>query len=58
MAERNDLLIAKLLGAPIDPNLNVPVAIAEIAEVEKAQPGELVRIFNSSDEDSNVDDNF
>jgi hypothetical protein len=56
MAERIDLEIAQVLGAPIDPNLKVPVALMEIAEIETAQPGELVRIFNSSAEDANVDD--
>jgi hypothetical protein len=54
--DRVDLVIARDLGQPIDPNLNVPVAIAEIANVETAEPGELVRIFNASDEDANADD--
>lgn len=53
--DRVDLTIAQVLGAPIDPNLKVPVALAEIAEVETAQPGELVRIFNNSAEDVQTD---
>lgn len=56
MAERVDLEIARLIGAPIDPNLKVPVALAEIANIETAEAGELVRIFNNSAEDVNVDD--
>lgn len=54
--ERVDLEISQVLGAPIDPNLKVPMALSEIAEIETAQPGELVRIFNSSAEDAGVDD--
>jgi hypothetical protein len=53
--DRLDLTIAEVLGAPIDPNLKVPVAISEIAEVETAQPGDLVRIFNNSAEDVQED---
>jgi len=53
--DRLDLTIAQVLGAPIDPNLKVPVALSEIADTETAQPGELVRIFNSSAEDAGVD---
>jgi len=56
MAERVDLEIARLIGAPIDPNLKVPVALAEIANIETAEAGELVRIFNNSAEDVNEDD--
>ena len=54
--ERNDVIIAQVLGAPIDPNLKAPVALAEVCELETAQPGELVRIFNSTAEDVNEDD--
>lgn len=54
--DRLDITIAQVLGAPIDPNLKVPVALKEIAEIETAQPGELVRIFNNSAEDGNTDD--
>jgi len=53
--DRLDLEIAQVLGAPIDPNLKVPVAISEIAQIETAQPGELVRIFNNSAEDVQED---
>jgi hypothetical protein len=53
--DRLDLTIAQVLGAPIDPNLKVPVALAEIAEIETAQPGDLVRIFNNSAEDVQAD---
>lgn len=53
--DRVDLTIAQVLGAPIDPNLKVPVALAEIAEIETAQPGDLVRIFNNSAEDVQED---
>lgn len=56
MAERVDLEIARLIGAPIDPNLKVPVALSEIANIETAEAGELVRIFNNSAEDINEDD--
>jgi hypothetical protein len=56
MAERIDLEIAQVLGQPIDPNLKVAVALSEIANLETAQPGELVRIFNNSAEDTNDDD--
>jgi len=54
--ERTDLLIAQVLGSPIDPNLPVPVEIAEIANVESAKPGDLVRIFDYTGEDANADD--
>lgn len=56
MPERNDMVIAQVMGQPIDPNLKVPVALSEIANIETAQPGEMVRIFNNSAEDTNVDD--
>jgi len=56
MSERIDFEIARVLGAPIDPNFKVSLPLAEICNLETAQPGELVRIFNSSDEDANVDD--
>jgi hypothetical protein len=52
----HDKLIAQLLREPIDPNLKVSLPISEIAEVEFAQPGEEVKIFDYSDEDANVDD--
>ena len=55
MVDRIDLEIAQVLGAPIDPNLKVPVALMEIAEIETALPGELVRIFNNSAEDVQTD---
>jgi hypothetical protein len=54
--DRVDLLIASTLRAPINPNLPVPLAISEIAEVEEAQPGEMVRIFDYTGEDGNADD--
>ena len=54
--DRVDLVIARDLGQPIDPNLSVPVELAEIANVETAEPGELVRIFDCTDEDANADD--
>jgi hypothetical protein len=52
--KRNDLEIARLIGQPIDPNMKVPVAIAEICNVETAQPGEIVKTFEASD--INADD--
>lgn len=54
MAERVDLEIARVIGEPIDSNLKVPVALAEIADVETALPGEEVKYYAS--EDANVDD--
>lgn len=56
MDKRIDVEIAQVLGAPIDPNLKVPFVLSEIAEIETAEPGELVRIFNNSAEDVNSDD--
>ena len=56
MAERVDITIARLVGQPIDPNLKVPVALAEIANILTAQPGELFRIYNNSAESGEVDD--
>jgi len=52
--ERVDLEIARLIGQPIDPNLKVPVAIAEICNVETAEAGEIVKTFEASD--ANADD--
>jgi len=54
MADRIDLEIARVIGEPIDSNLKVPVALAEIADVEVALPGEEVKYYAS--EDANVDD--
>ena len=54
MAERLDLEIAKVIGQPIDPNLKVPVALAEIADVSTAEPGEEVKYYAT--EDGNADD--
>jgi len=51
---RVDVEIARLIGQPIDPNFKVPVAIAEICNVETAQPGEIVKTFEASD--ANADD--
>jgi hypothetical protein len=56
MADRVDVEIAKLIGVPINPNLKVPVALSEIANLETAEPGDVVRIFNYTDEDANADD--
>jgi len=52
--KRNDVEIARLIGQPIDPNQKVPVAIAEICNVETAEPGEIVKTFEASD--ANADD--
>lgn len=52
--DRIDLEIAKVIGVPIDPNLQVPVLISEIANVETALPGEEVKYFAAYD--ANVDD--
>jgi hypothetical protein len=52
--DRIDLEIARTIGEPIDPNLKVPVVIAEIANVEQALPGEEVKYYASYD--ANVDD--
>jgi hypothetical protein len=52
--DRVDLEIARLIGQPIDPNLKVPAAIAEICNVETAAPGEIVKTFEASD--ANADD--
>jgi len=52
--KRIDVEIARLVGEPIDPNLRVPVALAEICNVESAEPGEIVKTFEASD--ANADD--
>ena len=52
--DRVDLEIARVIGAPIDPNLKVPVALAEIADVSTAEPGEEVKYYAT--EDGNADD--
>jgi len=54
MADRVDLEIARVIGVPIDPNLKVPVALAEIADVSTAEPGEEVKYYAT--EDGNADD--
>ena len=54
MEDRADLIIARTIGQPIDPNLQVPVVISEIAEVEFAEAGEEVKYYASYD--ANVDD--
>ena len=51
-----DVLIAKDLGQPLDYNLKVSPVLSEIANIETAQPGELVRIFNYTGEDASADD--
>jgi len=48
------LEIARLIGEPIDPNRPSPVALEEIANVETAEPGEIVKVFTA--EDANADD--
>ena len=45
--ERPDVLIAKVIGQPIDAALPTPVVIAEIANVETAEPGEDVYCWDS-----------
>lgn len=52
--DRIDLEISKVLGVPIDPNLQVPLVISEVANVETAEPGEEIKYFSSYD--ANVDD--
>lgn len=52
--DRVDLEIAKTIGVPIEDNLKVPVALAEIADVSTAEPGEEVKYYAS--EDANDDD--
>jgi hypothetical protein len=52
--ERVDLEISRVIGVPIDSNLKVPVALAEIADVETAEPGEEVKYYAT--EDGNADD--
>jgi len=55
MAERNFAMeIAKVIGEPIDPNLSVAPALAEIADFDTAMPGEDVKTYTS--EDSNAND--
>jgi hypothetical protein len=51
--ERPDVLIAKVIGQPIDSSLPVPVVISEIADIETAEPGEDVYVWNAYDD--NVD---
>jgi hypothetical protein len=41
--------IGKIIGQPIDPNLPVPQVLAEIADVENAQPGEEVKKYYLED---------
>jgi len=47
----NVLNLAKLIGEPINPQLPVPVAISEIADLDTAEPGEKVFYFASEDTD-------
>lgn len=49
-----NLEIAKLIGEPINPSLPVPVALSEIADLGKANPGDKIWYFAS--EDSDVDE--
>jgi hypothetical protein len=51
--ERPDVLIAKVIGQPIDSALPTPVIVSEIADVETAEPGEDVYTFTAYDD--NVD---
>jgi len=51
--ERPDVLIAKVIGQPIDSSLPVPFVITEIADIETAEPGEDVYVWNAYDD--NVD---
>ena len=56
MAERPDVIIAKVIGQPIDSTLPTPTLIAEIADVETAEPGEDVYCWDSvAGYDDNVD---
>jgi hypothetical protein len=51
---RVDIEIAKVIGVPIDPNLQVPVVVSEICNIETAEPGEEVKYYAAYD--ANVDD--
>ncbi len=53
MDRRLDLEIAQLVGEPINPQLPVPVALAEIADVATAEPGE--HVWRIKDLDETVD---
>ncbi|MGH7249989.1 MAG: hypothetical protein ACREGC_03375, partial [Minisyncoccia bacterium] len=53
MDRRLDLEIAQLVGEPINPQLPVPVALAEIADVNTAEPGE--HVWRIKDLDETVD---
>lgn len=51
---RPDLMIAKVIGQPIDSALPVPFVISEIADVETAEPGEDVYAFTSYDDNTDT----
>lgn len=43
------LEIAKLIGDPVNPSLPVPVALSEIANIETADPGEKVYVWDDEE---------
>lgn len=45
--ERPDLVIAKVIGQPIDSTLPTPTVVMDIADVETAEPGEDVYTWDS-----------
>jgi len=45
------LEIAKLIGDPIDPNLPAPVELQKVANLEVAEPGEHVYVYDGEDQD-------
>lgn len=51
--ERPEVLIARVIGQPIDSSLPTPVLISQIADIETAEPGEDVYTFTAYDD--NVD---
>ena len=52
--ERPDVLIAKVIGQPIDSSLPTPVLVSMIADVETAEPGEDVYVFTAYDDNVDV----
>lgn len=54
MSERPDVMIAKVIGQPIDSALPVPVVVNEIADIETAEPGEDVYTFSAYDDNTDT----